>query len=133
MGFKDVNTNKINKLENVLKKMNESKKNIVELFDDFEVSKDVKLILTQMNLEISNKQFIVINEMVDFIQKQNYRGDEYNKRRQQQIDATKFWLNLYFPDAKEFDNGKKNIIELTNKLIEERNTEAEQLKKSLEF
>ncbi len=51
-----------------------------------------------MNIEIANRQFVGINEMVDFVLKQNYRGEEYDKRRKNQIEATKYWLNTFFPD-----------------------------------
>ena len=86
-----------------------------------------------MNTTIGNKQFISINEIVDFIKKQNYRGDDYQKRRQMQIDATKYWLDKFFPDAKEFMAKREYISKLTDVIIANNNKLVDELHKKLEF
>lgn len=51
------------------------------------------------NVIIENQLFQNINEMVDFINKENYRGDDYIRMRQKQIDSTAFWTSIFYTDA----------------------------------
>jgi hypothetical protein len=125
---------RITKLDNILVKMNSNKdRNIVNMFPDFIVPDDVKAVLIKSNSQIANKQFIQINEMVTFIKAQNYRGDEYNNRRQMQIQASKYWLDKFFPDSKLIDNSRNNIIKETNNIIEKNAKIVELLYKKIEF
>ncbi len=108
-------------LESVLKEVFKHKgKNIVDIFPKYKIEGDFKAALIKLNTEISNKQLILINRMVDFIQKQNYRGDTYQNSRNEQIEASKFWTNVFFPEVSQFANSKKMIekftkdIEVTN-------------------
>jgi hypothetical protein len=111
---------KISQLNNIIVESNKHKnKNIIDFFSGIKLPDNFKSVLISSNTELANKQFIQINEMVDFINKQNYRGDEYSKRRQMQIDATKYWLETYFPEIKEFNDKKANVIKITNKIVGE--------------
>ena len=109
-------SSKDKKLQEYSKKLDEmfndilsEKKNVVQLFPDYELSPKFKALVTNMNTEIANKQFKKINEMVDFINRQNYRGEEYQRRRDMQIEATKYWIELFFPEK---DNIKNNLTAL---------------------
>lgn len=126
------NNKKISKLDNILAKMNESR-NIVDIFPEFLLPNELTTTLIKLNTEISNMQFVNINDMVDFIKKQNYRGDEYVSRRQMQIDATKYWLDQYFPDTKDITIKRNNIIKETNDIVEQNIKNVEMLQKKLEF
>ena len=57
--------------------------------------------LIHINTKIANKQFKQINEIVDFINNQNYHGDNYQMRRQIQINANRYWISHFFPDKKD--------------------------------
>ena len=122
----------INKLDNILVKMNKNK-NIVDIFPDFVLPTELKTTLIKLNTEVSNKQFVNINDMVNFIKKQNYRGDEYVLRRQMQIDASKYWLDKFFPDTKDFETKKNDVIKETNNIINQNIKNLEILQKKLEF
>lgn len=92
-------------LEEILDEMIKTKLNIVDVYPEYNISKDLTTTFKKMNIQISNIQFININDMIVFITKENYRGEEYTKRRQDQIEASKFWINKYF--IKSFDQIKK--------------------------
>lgn len=123
---------KIQKLENVLNEMNQNK-NLVNMFPDFLLSSDFKTDLISVNTEISNKQYITINEMVEFIKKQNYRGDEYQRRRLMQIEASKYWVDKFFPQQKEFAQKRKELFEITDQIIKQNNNKSENLERKLDF
>jgi len=125
MNFKEDKTNarNISVLENILKDaLKNRNQNIVSLFPTFEMDSDFEATVIKLNTDISNRQLVLINQMVDFIQKQNYRGDTYQTRRDMQIEATKFWTNTFFPDADNFVHHKK-MLEKFIKDIETKNIE----------
>jgi len=123
---------KISKLDNILDKMNKNR-NLVDIFPEFKITNEFQTTLIKLNNDIANRQFININEMVTFIEKQNYRGDEYTQRRQMQIDASKYWLDMFFPDTKDLNTKKNIIVKQTNKLIDINTKTVESLQKKLEF
>jgi 23S rRNA U2552 (ribose-2'-O)-methylase RlmE/FtsJ len=135
MNFKDKkdNVKNIAVLEWILKDaLRYEKRNIVNIFPTLKFEPDFKSTLITLNTAIANRQLILINEMVDFIQKQNYRGDTYQTRRDMQIEATKFWTNLFFPEVSKFPEHKK-LLEKFSKDIEAKNTESKnRLEKKLE-
>ncbi|QKF93757.1 ribosomal RNA methyltransferase domain [Fadolivirus algeromassiliense] len=124
---------KISKLENILEKLNESKKNLVDYFPEFNMDEETKAVLIKSNIDIANNQFITINEMITFINKQNYRGEEYTNRRQDQINASKYWLAGFFPDTKEFTSKRTEMISFTNEIIERNNKLVNSLQNKLEL
>ncbi len=110
---------KISLLDSILKDAFKQKnKNIVDIFPTFKIGNDLKTTMIKINTDISNRQLILINQMVDFIQKQNYRGDVYQQKREDQIEATKFWTNIFFPEVKDFDTYKKTIMKFANSIID---------------
>jgi hypothetical protein len=115
---KNPNQKNINKLETIIEDIDKNKnKNLVNIFPDYEIDNDFKNSLILSNIKISNKQFININEIISFINKQNYRGYEYDTKRQLQIDATTFWLETFFIETKDYDNTKKKLLELCDKIV----------------
>lgn len=138
LGFKDHKTKDkdINKLHNILDQMNvniNKNKNLVDIFPDFVISDELKAVLIKLNVEIENKQFKNINEMIVFIKNQNYRGDEYVDRRKMQIDASKYWLDTYFPDTKDFDKSRNIVIKLINDVVNENSKNVENIQKKMDF
>ncbi|CAH6421382.1 FtsJ methyltransferase [uncultured virus] len=110
--------NNIKSLENLLDNMINQDNFLVEIFPEFEIPKNFLVSLIKANTMISNRQFININEIVDFIQKQNYRGDVYQTRRQMQIDASKFWVDRFYPDVNDFEIKKKENDEFVKSVLE---------------
>lgn len=125
----NITDNQFKDLESVLIAMLKNKDNIIGLYPNFNIPKIYLTAITKANTEIANRQLVSINKIVDFIQKQNYRGDVYHDRREKQINAAKFWLDKFFPDTKDFENAKKKIVDETIKEIENSNKNVENLSK----
>ena len=100
-------------LDDALKKDNI---HLVDIFPSYEIPLEFQAAVTKLNTDIANSQLISINEIIDFINKQNFRGEEYQKRRELQIEAAKFWTNTFFPN-KDFESSRKNIKKSTEDLI----------------
>ena len=47
---------------------------------------------------------IIINKLVTYIKSNNYFGDEYHAYRIHQIEACKWWVNLYLTEAPIIDS-----------------------------
>lgn len=123
---------KISMLESILKDAERNNKlNIVDIFPDFIINDDSINIVKHMNINISNKQLILINNMADFVQEQNYRGEKYQERRQMQIEASDFWINIFLPDTKDYDKLKKEMKKFTENIIEKNNVNFNEFKKIL--
>ena len=100
--------------DTVLKKKND---NIVSLFPDFDMD-TVKKDIIKANTQIANEQFKNVNKIVQFIQKQNYRGDQYGQYRKNQIEATTYWLSKFYPDKKAYPKQKKEMTDLTKSMVQ---------------
>jgi|SaaInlStandDraft_3_1057020.scaffolds.fasta_scaffold37961_1 hypothetical protein len=105
-----------------------SKNNLSDCLTGFQLQNepgsDLIKTMTLLNSEISNSTFIALNKIVAFIESQNYHGDVYHNLRDEQIKATKTWINLFFPKNKK-DQQKinekflKGIIDFNSKKIVE--------------
>lgn len=134
--FKDHKTKDkdISKLESVLDQMNGNKnKNLVDMFPDFNISNEFKTELIKLNVEVENKLFKTINEMIVFIKNKNYRGDEYVDRRKDQISASEYWIDTYFPDAKDYIKSKHNVENIVKGVVDENKSNVESMQKKLDF
>lgn len=121
IGFKY--TDKDNEYRNVMKSLNEVHKelqkngdlNLVELWKNITFDQNFQTHMIHVNKTLANKQFKNINDSIAFINAQNYYGDVYQKHRSEQIAASKYWIELFFPDKKESDRMIKHVRESTIK------------------
>lgn len=100
------------KFDELLEQFND--KNIIELVPDYIIDEELEKTMIKINVDIANEQVKNIGEIIRFIEEQNYYGDTYHKARDEQISATKFWLNLFFPNKTKFKESKKNCSSLLN-------------------
>jgi 23S rRNA U2552 (ribose-2'-O)-methylase RlmE/FtsJ len=113
--------NIMNTLENILETMHKnSDLFVVGLFEKYTVPKNLIMSVTSMNVLISNLQIKSINIIVEFIRKQIYSGDQYYQAREDQIIATKYWVNLFLPKnlgdvSKSLENAVNTILSITRK------------------
>lgn len=115
LNFKNEKINKqIDALTTVLATMRKEKRNLNEIFPSFTIPKEFETELTTINSQIANKQLISINSIIKYIQSGNYFGDQYHNYRENQIKATQYWVNKFYPmSAKEKDTViKTNITEI---------------------
>ena len=66
-----------------------------------------------MNIEIANVQQIMINKIITFIKENNYYGEKYHNYNSEQIKATKWWINKFYP------NSNNEFKKLKNELSKE--------------
>jgi len=97
---------------------NEVNRFMVSIFPKYDIPDNFLLSIIKINKLISNPQFQIINEMVDFVNKQNYRGELYENKRKEQIDSAKYWTDRFLIELKEFDKLKKKIIIETKQNID---------------
>lgn len=114
-------TNKGDKVLKIIKSILSDMKSNKNLFlvnfcKDFDLPNDFIAAIRKMNSEISNKQLINVNNIVDFINKENYFGDQYQTYRLQQIESANHWIARFYPNKKDFQNHIKEIESETKKL-----------------
>lgn len=86
----------IKKLENMIDTINKNEKfNIISMFTDIELSENIYNEYKKINLILLLKQYIGINNIIKFINLDNYNGAEYNEFLDKQIKASIFWNNLF--------------------------------------
>lgn len=101
--------NKIKLLENAIDLMN-SNKYVFDIFPSLIVPQTYLDTFKFINIKIANPQQIMINEIVKYIKENNYYGEKYHNFREKQIEATKWWVNYFYPPS---DNlFQKNKMEL---------------------
>lgn len=131
-GFKKGSVKYVNKLVEIVEKYDKNKY-LVDIFPDYVLGENFKNSLIVENMQISGYQYVNINEIITFINKQNYRGTEYDTRRQMQIDATIYWESEFLPNAKDYGNKKKHLEGVCAKIIEGNNIKVDKLTKEFQF
>ena len=133
LGYKGVESKIIKMLEDTLKIAYKNKKrNIVDIFPSYDISQTYLTTITKLNTDIANKQYVSINHVVDFVNKQNFRGSEYKKRREQQIKASEHWISRFLPEKKAYKKSKSVTMKDTETIIENNRISTNRLGKALE-
>lgn len=122
-GFNDTKATKlINELVSTIEKMNESPKlNIIDIFPELVLPETFLTTMTWLNSTVSNKQLISINKIVAFIKSQNYYGEEFQQNRLIQIEASKYWINTFYPNKNEFQKTREKMEKLNKMIVEQSN------------
>ena len=109
---KDKLNEKIEKLEYILEGLS-SNLYLQDIFPDYDLPIEYINIFKYINIEIANKQQIMINKIVTYIKENNYFGDKYHDYRNSQIEATNWWKKTFFTDKYEKTNLKnlKDIVD----------------------
>ena len=105
--------NKIKSLENILNSIN-NKKYIYDIYSQLSIPIDFINKFKYINSKIANQQQIIINNYIKYIKEDNYYGDKYHNYRTLQIEATKWWIQTFFPPS---DNLLKKNKEDINNII----------------
>lgn len=97
-GFKKstISSKIISKLEEMLEVINRnSQYQIYDMFTEVVLSDDVYNSFRQINSELLVKQYVGINNIIKFINLDNYNGIEFNQYLDKQIIASHFWNNMF--------------------------------------
>lgn len=122
----------IKELEFILNKLYKNQNvSLTSIYPNWNLNKKDHAIITQCNNDISNRQLIAISKVVNFVEGGNFKGSVYEQAREEQIKATKLWVEHFFPDEKNLNNAQKKINEKNNKLIEINNKRYEKLNNHL--
>lgn len=117
--------NLISDLEKIIE-MSKSNKYLNDIFVDFEVPSDFIDTIKFINIKLANIEQIQINEIIKYIQENNYFGDKYHIFKNNQIEASKWWIETFYPPTANIaKNNKETIDKLFNSYIEKNNLEKE--------
>jgi hypothetical protein len=67
------------------------------VFPSLTLSSEFRATMLCVNDTITQAQFTAVNKIVQFVLDKNYYGEVYTECRNAQIEATKYWLSLYYP------------------------------------
>ena len=121
----------IDKIESIVEELNKVHKNLVDIFPKYNIDTVFKNTMISLNTKISNKQFINNNEIITFINNQNYRGYEYDNKRQSQINATEYWTKQFLINKDDYTNTKKQFENQCKQIINNNNALVTNLTKEL--
>jgi hypothetical protein len=110
-------------LETILTNI-KSDKYIYDIYPDLIIPKEFLNQFKFINIKIANPQQIMINEIIKYIKENNYFGDKYHLYKNQQINATKWWLNTFFPPSNNlYENNKNDLLKLLKLIVEKHEAE----------
>ena len=114
---------KFKSLEKVLEGMN-SNKFVYDIYSNMSLPSGYLDKFKFMNIKIANPQQIMINEIVKYIKENNYFGEKYHIHREQQIEATKWWVSNFYPPSNNlYEKNKEDLQKLLVLSIEKNNVE----------
>lgn len=106
-------------------------KNKIEKIVDIFTSYDPPLMLIRplihLNRTIANYQLKSIGEIITYVTKEIYSGDEYHQRRDQQIEGSKYWINLFFPSSDSISKTNKLHKLIVDKTLQKSKRDAENM------
>lgn len=102
--------NHINILEEMVQKIDDNIF-INDIFLDLDIPKEYLDVFKYININISNKQQILINKIITYIKQNNYFGDSYHNYKDNQIKANKWWLENFTQNLDNIKKTSKQTIE----------------------
>lgn len=124
--------NMIKKLDKIHQMAHKNDKlNIVDIFPEYEPDKNMLDYTIYLNIKIADNQFKSLNEIVEFINSQNYYGDIYQMRRDLQIFANKYWITRFYPSSQDFNNKLKEIRSEIDKIISDSDIQVSEKMKNI--
>ena len=105
---------------------------MIKIFTYYDIDDKSLHIYRKINIELYNKQYVGMNNILTFVNLDNYNGVEYHNYLDKQIAASIFWNNTFL-DPKNYNNIHKylSIHDKEQKLEEKQeNKEEEESKKS---
>jgi 23S rRNA U2552 (ribose-2'-O)-methylase RlmE/FtsJ len=122
------------KLDDILKSLHDNKNKqdkLVDIFPDYVVPKHFVNSIIELNRLISNQQLKGINEIVRFVKREIYSGDEYHEKREEQIEGSKYWINMFF--QKSLNDTKEQYKNIVQNILIKATNETKELEEKLVF
>ena len=101
---------------------------ITDIFIDInhEMLQELYDTMKVINVKLVNQQQIIINDIVKYIKDNNYYGDKYHEYRNQQIEASQWWVTNFLPPSSNlYKTNKDNFEKNLKSTIEKNNLEKE--------
>ena len=118
-------------LETVLESMN-NELFLNDIYPDFNVPNELMDLFRMINITLANRQQIICNKMITFIQGNNYYGELYHNYKNEQINAIKWWISMFYPnDDKSFKKSRAEMLEQMKKLLANQKNELGKITKDL--
>ena len=122
---------RIKSLQLVLEGMN-TLRFVYDIYPDLQVPELFINKIKFINIKIANPQQIIINEIIKYIKENNYFGDKYHLFREKQIEATKWWVNNFYPPSKNlFDKNKDDLQKMIETTLHKYTVEQEKFSSQL--
>jgi len=117
----------IKKLEEMISLINKNDNfNMIKVFTDYDIDDKSIQLYRKINIELFNKQYIGMNNILTFVNLDNYNGVEYHNYLDKQIAASIYWNNTFL-DPKNYNDIHKylSIHDKEQKLEEKQEQEFE--------
>lgn len=126
--YKDISK----KLDELLKSIHDNANNkIVDIFSEYNISKKLIRSIIELNKELSNQQLKSIGEIISYVDKEIYSGDEYHDKREEQIEGANYWNKTFLPTSENLNKNKKEYELIIKTALDVSNKEIENLNKLL--
>jgi 23S rRNA U2552 (ribose-2'-O)-methylase RlmE/FtsJ len=112
--------------------MSDEKKFLNDIFLDIEIPNDFINTIKFINIKLVNIEQIQVNEIIKYIQENNYFGDKYHTFKNNQVNASKWWTETFYPPTINVAKTNKETIEkLFNSYLDKNNLEKEKFVSNL--
>ena len=125
----------ITKFEEQIQVMNKNEQyQIFDIFTDVELSDSIYKAYNKINSELLLKQYVGINNIIKFINLDNYNGIEFNDFLDKQIVAAHFW-NEFFLEPKSYSKivkffKKFNFVDYKKEILNKKSENSDNMSKS---
>jgi len=104
-----VSATDIKKLEEMITVINKNDNyNMIKIFTDYDIDEKSLQLYKKINIELYNKQYVGMNNILSFVNLDNYNGVEYHNYLDKQIAASIYWNNTFL-DPKNYNNIHKYL------------------------
>jgi 23S rRNA U2552 (ribose-2'-O)-methylase RlmE/FtsJ len=104
-----VSSSDIKKLEEMITLINKNDNyNMIDVFSDYDINDKSIQLYKKINIELFNKQYIGMTNILTFVNLDNYNGVEYHNYLDKQIAASIYWNNTFL-DPKNYNDIHKFI------------------------
>jgi len=115
-----------NDLEKILKQF-DTDKYIVDIFPDLEVNEIFLNKIRLINIEIANKQQVMINRIVSYIKENNYFGDKYHKYLETHNKSIEYWIERFLVNKEKLEENKKKLTTDLKKVLSNQKSEIDEM------
>ncbi len=119
-------------LDNMIKNVHNNQTQMISnIFSKFVIPQYLLNFMICANTAISNLQYKSIGEILVFIAKEIYSGDEYHSRKNEQIEGSKYWVQTFLPDITKYNEMKKVCSSMIKQNNNVNNEKCKQIEQSL--